>query len=214
MTSRGLFLVLEGLDGAGTTTQCTMLAKALRATGREVHVTNEPSNGPVGTLIRQALGGRLVLPQGLGALTPETLALLFAADRVDHLASEIEPALARGSVVLCDRYLLSSLAYQGSQVGMAWVAAINGQALKPDLTIFLNIDIKVAARRRKDRGLAEELYETEEAQRRTAKQYRQAILLRANAGEQIVTLDGALPIEEVTAQALEVIATLRPARRR
>ncbi len=214
MTSRGLFVVLEGLDGAGTTTQCMTLAKALRAAGREVHVTNEPSNGPVGMLIRQALGGRLTLPQKLGALTPETLALLFAADRVDHLAAEIEPALARGAVVLCDRYVLSSLAYQGAQVGMAWVASINGQALKPDVTIFLNIDLKVAARRRKDRGLAEELYETDEAQRRTAKQYRQAILLRANAGEQIVTLDGGLPIEEVTAQALEVIATLKHPRRR
>ncbi len=214
MTSRGSFIVIEGLDGAGTTTQCIELAKSLRAAGREVYVTNEPSNGPIGTMIRQALGGRLVLPQKLGALTPHTLALLFAADRVDHVAVEIEPALARGAVVLCDRYVLSSLAYQGSQVGMAWVDSINEQALTPDLTIFLNIDLRVAARRRKARGLAEELYETDEAQRRTSKQYRQAILLRANAGERIVTVDGSQPIEAVTAQALEVIATFKPARRK
>lgn len=214
MKSRGSFIVLEGLDGAGTTTQCAALAKSLRDAGREVHVTNEPSSGPIGTMIRQALGGRLSLPNAAGSLTPQTLALLFAADRVDHLAAEIEPALARGATVLCDRYTLSSLAYQGSQVGMAWVDQINGQAQKPDLTLFLNIDLTVAAKRRKARGLAEELYETDEAQSRTSKQYRSAIALREKAGERIVVIDGGLPMAEVTSRALKVIEALKPVRRR
>ncbi len=204
--------MLEGLDGAGTTTQCNALAKSLRAMGRDVCVTNEPSSGPIGTLVRQALGGRLVLPNGAGSLTPQTLALLFAADRTDHLAAEIEPALARGATVLCDRYVLSSLAYQGSQVGMAWVDAINSQAQKPDLTLFLEIDLKVASQRRKARGLAEEIYETEEAQQRTSKQYAEAIALREESGDRIVTVDGSLPIEEVTARGLELIEALGPAR--
>ncbi len=214
MKSRGSFIVLEGLDGAGTTTQCAALAKSLRDAGREVHVTNEPSGGPIGTLIRQALGGRLGLPKAAGSLTPQTLALLFAADRVDHLAAEIEPALARGATVLCDRYTLSSLAYQGAQVGMAWVSQINEQAQRPDLTLFLNIELAVAAKRRKARGLAEEIYETDEAQRRTSKQYRQAIALREKAGERIVIIDGSLPMAEVTSRALKIIEALKPVRRR
>ncbi len=210
---RGHFIVLEGLDGAGTTTQCAALAQVFRAEGREVLVTNEPSTGPIGTLIRQALGGRLGLPNGAGPLTPQTLALLFAADRVDHLAAEIEPALARGVVVLCDRYALSSLAYQGAQVGMPWVAQLNAHARPPDVTVFLDIDLKVAARRRHARGLAEELYETDEAQRRTARQYRQAIALREQAGERIVVIDGGLPVATVTQLARDAIAAATTSKR-
>ena len=94
--SRGLFVVLEGLDGAGTTTQCEALGQALRAAGKRVATTREPSDGPVGMLIRQALTGRLGLGRG-APLTPDAMALLFAADRVDHVASEIEPALKKGA---------------------------------------------------------------------------------------------------------------------
>src|SRR5688500_15875611 len=90
---RGAFIVLEGLDGAGTTTQLGRLAEALRARGQRVHTTCEPSTGPIGALIRQALTGRLGLPGGRGPLDDATLALLFAADRTDHLAAEIMPAL-------------------------------------------------------------------------------------------------------------------------
>ena len=208
MTSRGSFIVLEGLDGAGTTTQCSELAIALRAEGREVHVTNEPTNGPIGVMIRHALSGRLPSPERPGPLTPHTLALLFAADRVDHLAAEIEPALSRGATVLCDRYVLSSLAYQGSQVGMPWVASINSQAPNPDLTLFLDIGLPAAAARRHARGLAPELYETDEAQARTSAQYRQAMALREREGDKIAVIDGSLPIAEVTARAMKVIAAL------
>lgn len=198
----GSFVVIEGLDGAGTTTQCGALARALRAAGREVVTTREPSDGPIGTMIRQALTGRLSLPKAKGPLTPATLALLFAADRVDHVASEIAPALERGAVVLTDRYLLSSLAYQGSQVPIAWVGGINWRARVPDLTLFLRIDPKTAARRRSARGGTQELYETLAIQRRTAKQYQAAIAIRRKAGEKIIILDGGLPAEEVTRAAL------------
>jgi len=202
---KGRFIVVEGLDGAGTTTQCAALARALRAEGREVHVTNEPSAGPIGTLIRQALTGRLQLPGGEGPLTPQTLALLFAADRLDHLAAEIEPALRKGAVVLSDRYLLSSLAYQGAQVGMGWVAELNGRARRPDLTLFLDIDVATATARRRARGGREELYETDARQRRTARQYREAIALRRKAGERVVVVDGRLPISEITERCAALI---------
>lgn len=202
--SRGRFIVLEGLDGAGTTTQCAAIAQAFRAEGHTVHVTMEPSPGPIGALIRQALTQRIGLPGG-GPLTAETLALLFAADRVDHLAAEIEPALARGALVLSDRYLLSSLAYQGSQVGMDWVALVNGRARRPDLTLFLEVDAKVAASRRHGRGGRVELYERDDVQRRTAAWYRKAIAVRRKAGERIVLLDGHAPASEVTAACIAAI---------
>lgn len=202
--SRGRFIVLEGLDGAGTTTQCQAIARAFRAEGRGVHVTMEPSPGPVGALIRQALTGRVGIPGG-EPLPPHAMALLFAADRVDHLAAEIEPALARGDLVLSDRYLLSSLAYQGAQVGLDWVAQVNARARAPELTLFLEVDADVAARRRHGRGGREELYERPDVQRRTAAWYRKAIALRRKAGERIVVLNGNQPPDEVTRACVAAI---------
>src|SRR4051794_7439187 len=105
MPDRAPFIVFEGLDGAGTTTQAQRLVEALRAAGLPAHFTREPSDGPIGTLLRQALTRRLTLPEGR-RLTPETLALLFAADRMDHLAAEIEAQQARGTWIVCDRYVL------------------------------------------------------------------------------------------------------------
>lgn len=205
---RGRLVVLEGLDGAGTTTQCASLGVALRRLGHEVVLTQEPTAGPVGTMIRQALTGRLGLPGGAGPLTAPTLALLFAADRADHQAVVLEPALARGAVVLSDRYLLSSLAYQGAEVGLAWVAAINRAARVPDLTLFLEVPPGVAAARREGRGSVEELYEAEAVQARTHAAYRRAIRLRRRAGERIRVLDGEQGPEEVTRAALAELLPL------
>lgn len=204
---RGRFIVLEGLDGAGTTTQAERLASALRAEGHAVLTTREPSDGPVGTLIRQALTGRLGLPNGAGPLAPETLALLFAADRTDHLAARVLPALEEGKLVLCDRYVLSSLAYQGASLPMAWVEAVNGYAVSPDLTLFVGVAPEVAAKRRAARGGAAELFEADEAQRRIAKQYLAAIRRRAKK-ERIVHIDGEQGIEAVTAASLVEIRKL------
>src|SRR5690554_6701257 len=104
-----MFIVLEGLDGAGTTTQVERLARSLSGEGHRVHTTREPSDGFVGVLIRQALRRRIVERTGR-QLSPETLALLFATDRVDHLRDEVEPALSAGGVVISDRYVHSSIA--------------------------------------------------------------------------------------------------------
>ncbi|XXF81044.1 dTMP kinase [Myxococcaceae bacterium GXIMD 01537] len=204
---RGRFIVLEGLDGAGTTTQTERLAAALRAEGHSVLTTREPSDGPVGTLIRQALTGRLGLPGGAGPLAPETLALLFAADRTDHLKAKVLPALARGQIVLSDRYVLSSLAYQGMDLPMEWVDVLNACAVAPDLTLFVGVKPEVAARRRAVRGGPEELFDADEAQRRIAKQYLAAIRQRESR-ERIVRLDGEQSVEAVTAAALVEIRAL------
>lgn len=215
---QGQFIVLEGLDGAGTTTQVERIAAVLRQQGEAVLVTRQPSDGPVGNQLRMALSGRLGLPHGRGPLTEDTLALLFAADRLDHLASVIDPAVAEGQIVLCDRYVLSSLAYQGSALPMAWVEEINARARKPDLTIFLDVDVKTASSRRRERGGDAELFEADERQTRIARQYQQAMRRRASK-ERIVRLDGTLDISTVTDLAVRAIAdTLglakAPARRR
>jgi dTMP kinase len=210
--ARGRFIVLEGLDGAGTTTQTERLAAALRAEGHAVVTTREPSDGPVGTMIRQALTGRLGLPGGAGPLAPETLALLFAADRTDHLKAKVLPALEAGKVVLSDRYVLSSLAYQGMSLPMDWVEAINSHAVAPDLTLFVGVKPEVAARRRAVRGGPAELFEADEAQRRIARQYLAAIRRRTRH-ERIVHIDGEQSVEAVTAASLAQIRALLGRRR-
>lgn len=205
----GRLIVLEGLDGAGTTTQVERLASALRAEGHSVLTTREPSDGPVGVLIRQALMGRLVLPGpgGTQPLAPETLALLYAADRTDHLRARVLPALEAGQVVLSDRSVLSSLAYQGASLPMEWVESINAHAVPADLTLFVEVSIEVAARRRAARGGPEELFDAEEKQRRISRQYEAAIRLRGKR-EHVVRIDGDQPVEAVTAGCLAQVRKL------
>jgi len=203
----GRLIVLEGVDGAGTTTQLERVAATLRDEGRRVLATRQPSDGPIGTLLRQALTRRLGLPEGRGPLTPETLALLFAADRTDHLAATVIPAIEEGQIVLCDRYVHSSLAYQGAELPMAWVAEINRQAIPAHLTVFLEVDVATAAKRRDARGGVEEHFDAELMQRRIARRYKQALALRAEK-ERIVVLDGARPIPEVTEGILSAIRAL------
>ena len=205
--AHGKFIVLEGLDGAGTTTQLDRLAARVRALGLPVFTTREPSDGPLGHLLRQALAGRLVLPAGRGPLSAETLALMFAADRMDHLNAQVNPALAAGSVVICDRYVLSSLAYQGATVPMEWVNELNRAATLPDLTLFIEVDADTAARRRQQRGTPSELYEEDDLQRRIAAQYRKAIRLREQE-EKIVRVAGVDGIEAVTDACWEHVEAL------
>jgi dTMP kinase len=204
--SRGLYLALEGLDGAGTSTQCQRLAEFIRHEGYTVVTTAEPSQGPIGVLIRNALKQRIGLPRGQGALTDETFALLFAADRVDHYAAEVKPALDQGHWVISDRSFLSSLAYQGARVGMDWVAAINDRMPSPMLTLFLNVKVSAAEGRRKKRGGKADIFENRKTQEATAKQYQQAIAWRRKLGDAIVYIDGGADVETVTRRCLDAIA--------
>jgi dTMP kinase len=115
----GQFIVIEGVDGAGTTTQTGLLVQALRGRGLPVRSTREPSDGPIGTMLRQILTGRIVVPGMSGTRPPTwtTMALLFAADRLDHLEAEVVPNLMDGVTVVSDRYDLSSIAYQSVSGG-------------------------------------------------------------------------------------------------
>ncbi len=197
---RGRLVVLEGIDGAGTTTHVARLAEKLRTVRVPVRVTREPSDGPVGTLVRQVLTGRLVAPGGR-APGWQTMALLFAADRMDHVESTIEPFIAEGGVVLSDRYDASSLAYQSVSSGshakdaLEWIRTLNRFVRRPDLTMVLDVSPEVAAERRLSRGEAAQLYDQNEVQRALAEFYRH--LDRHIPGDKIAVIDASGPIEDV-----------------
>lgn len=202
-TPRGRFIVLEGIDGAGTTTQLERLAQTLEARGTRVHRTCEPTSGPVGTLIRQYLRHAVKQPSGEPrAVGWDTMALLFAADRVDHVHAEIEPALEAGAWVLSDRYDLSSLAYQSatapSDAVVGWIRELNSRALRPDLTLVVDVPAELAAARRGARGGGEELYEKQELQRRLADVYARAEALVP--GDRLVHVSGVGSLDEVAAR--------------
>ena len=142
----GRFVSLEGVDGCGKSTQATLLADALRMRGHEVIVTREPGGTSVGESVRD------ILLQSGGDMAPIAEALLFAASRAEHVAKVIRPTLTRGGWVICDRFVDSSLAYQGAArgLGIDAVWAINAPAVDgclPDLTIVLQVPPAVAAAR-------------------------------------------------------------------
>jgi dTMP kinase len=133
---------------------------------------------------------------------------------LDHLRGEVLPALEAGKVVICDRYLLSSLAYQGIAVTPSWVEEINRFAIAPDLTLFLEVDPRIAARRRAKRGGAKELFDANALQARIAERY-QALARKYRAIQRVVRIDGTQTLDQVTAEALRHIhrvigATMRP----
>jgi len=211
---RGRFVVLEGLDGAGTTTQARLLGERLRAEGRRVHVTAEPSPGPVGALVRQVLMGRVAGRDG-GPFDAHALALLFAADRLDHAASDVVPRLAAGVDVVSDRYALSSLAYQGITTGdLRWVEAVNARAPAPDVTLLLRARPVVTLRRRRSASLDRELYEVAAFQRRVALGYDRAAARLRRVGQRVEVIDGEAPVEEVAEAVWAVVSGLGRSPRR
>jgi dTMP kinase len=203
-TLRGRFVVLEGIDGSGTTTQVARLAERLRSAGVAVRPTREPSDGPVGMLVRQVLAGRIVTPGGR-APGWATMALLFAADRMDHVESEIEPFVSEGGVVVSDRYDASSLAYQsvsralegdgGTAQALDWIRALNHHARRPDLVVVVDVAPELAAERRRRRGEATQIYDRIEMQRALATFYRD--IARHMPEDRSVVIDGEGTVDEV-----------------
>ena len=153
------------------------------------------------------LTGGHALPDG-AEISQATFSLLFAADRLDHLAREVEPALARGEVVVSDRYYHSSLAYQGTGAERAWIRELNRAARRPDLTILLRVAPEVAAARRVAAGRAQELFEDLAMQTRVADGYYAAMAELAGAGERIEIVDGEAAIDEVAARIRALVETL------
>ncbi len=134
MDDYGVFIVFEGIDGSGKSTHIKFLSENLRARGFHVLETSEPSRDSIGTFIRR------YAEKNEERVTPETEALLFAADRYEHVKQVIKPALERGMVVISDRYFYSSIAYQGATgIDLNWIREMNRFAPKPDLGILLDI---------------------------------------------------------------------------
>ena len=139
---KGRFIVFEGIDGSGKSTQIQNISKRLKAENLKVYTTFEPTDGPVGSLIRQMLSGEIATDQ-------RTIASLFAADRTDHLTNQkngIKQKVDQGEIVLCDRYYFSSYAYHAQYIDMEWVIhanSLNAEILKPDLTIFIDADPEI-----------------------------------------------------------------------
>jgi dTMP kinase len=202
-TSRAIFVVLEGIDGSGTTTQLGRLTAHLESRGRRAHPTREPSAGPVGRLLRELLTGQHALPGGAPA-DGQAMALLFAADRRDHLRREIEPTLAAGLDVVSDRYLLSSLAYQAEEADRGWVAGLARDVRNPDLTILLDVPVAVAAARRRAAGRALERYDDDDVQARVAASYRRLAAVTPGT----VVLDGSGTISEIGAAVAVAVDAL------
>ncbi|WP_433055678.1 dTMP kinase [Dactylosporangium sp. CS-033363] len=158
--AHGLFIVFEGGEGAGKSTQVHRLADALRAVGREVVTTHEPGATPVGSRIRSLVLDKPA--EGGDVVTPRAEALLYAADRAHHVASVVRPALTRGAVVISDRYVDSSLAYQGAGRTLpvdevSWLSKWATGGLKPDLVVLLDLDPTVGLARAGKRGEADRL---------------------------------------------------------
>jgi dTMP kinase len=194
--STGRFIVFEGLDGSGTTTQMSLLADAIRARGIDVHTTQEPTDGPLGSVLRDAIEGQI-------ALDPISLALAFAADRTHHLFSEhngIVQRLQRGKWVLCDRYMISALVYQsGSGVDESFIREINRHAREPDLTIYLDTPPDVCAKRILARDGHHGVFHSME--RLLADHRRFLSFAHADGLGPIVTIDGNRPAERVSLDA-------------
>jgi dTMP kinase len=203
----GLFIAFEGGDGAGKSTQAAELAASLESRGLTVLRTREPGGTPIGEKLRS-----LVLDHGHGHIDAHTEALIFAASRAAHASQVIRPALDRGEVVLTDRYIDSSVAYQGAGRGLGndAVRDLNLWAtsgLNPDLTVLLDVDPAVGRRRRTAGDAAEDRLESEADEFHG--RIRTAFLeLAAGRPEQYLVLPAHLPVDELAARILERVEAL------
>jgi len=192
---RGIFICIEGLDGSGKTTQAKILVKNLRRRGFDAVYATEPSRGKVGKLIRSfVLNRERRVPIALEAL-------LFAADRIDHVGNEVKPLLKQGKVVVCDRYVYSTLAYQGAAgLDFKWIEQINRFALKPHLALLIDVPPEVVVKRLKRKKT---VMETKRNQQKVRDVYMKMVQ------EQRLTLvNGDKPIREVAKNILAIVLAL------
>ena len=199
---RGRFIVFEGIDGAGKTTQIARLEERLRRAGRRVMVTAEPTVSVTGGLLRDALGG-------ISKRSACEMAAMFVLDRIFHNVnpvSGIEKMLSDGVDVICDRYYYSSLAYQGSETDFEWVASMNlncPEIRRPDCCVFLDLTPEQSLARINTGRAVREIYEEESRLRAVREQFFKVFdLLRAR--DTIYVIDASGTVEEVAARIAAV----------
>lgn len=192
---RGHFIVFEGIDGSGKSTQISLLKQRIEALSLPCIATKEPSDGPVGMLLRQFLTSRI---QG----DESTISALFAADRLDHLYNPVNglcKSVEEGFTVLCDRYLLSNYAYQSVRVPLGWVMETNSlaaEALKPDCHIFIDVAPEITLERMEKTRSQTELFETKDRLREVRDRYYD-LIEQLKHQETIFVIDGNRSLEEI-----------------
>jgi dTMP kinase len=191
MVGTGVFICIEGLDGCGKTTQAKLLVKKLKKHYDALY-TAEPSRGNVGKFLKK----NCLHAEKRGSVLVE--ALLFAADRVEHVQNEVLPALNKGRVVVSDRYVYSSYAYQGAAgLELEWIEKLNKHALRPDLTIFIDVKPETVVQRLKRKKSVMEDLETQKKVRE--------VYLKYVDKKQLVRLDGNKPKRAVAKDLFRIV---------
>ena len=195
----GKFIVLEGIDGSGKSSHAKMLVTTLQQHGYDAVHTFEPTDGPIGTLLRRYLKGEL-------QTTERAVAALFLADRLDHITGPqgLLAALQAGKTVVCDRYYYSSIAYNCASESIDWVRDLNGAAaglLRPDVVVYLDLPVEAMEQRLEKRGF-KEIYETVDYQRQVAARYRQAF---AECGDHVEVVNCNRPKPVVAAEVWQKV---------
>ena len=192
----GYFITFEGIDGSGKSTQISLLKQHMEQCGHRCFLTAEPSTGPIGVMIRQCLSGRMKADE-------KTIAALFAADRLDHLLNDTDGICSKindGTHVICDRYILSSYAYQSVRVPFEWVKQLNSAAadtLRPDCHIFIDIEPEAAIERMAKERFHTELFETKERLTEVRNRYLE-LIGQLKGEENIIVIDGNQTIEQIS----------------
>jgi len=191
---RGKFIVFEGIDGAGLTTQAELLEKYLRGKKYEVILTKEPTNNLIGGLIRAALRKEW-------STSNRTLQLLFSADRAHHLEREILPALEDGKIVISDRYFISTIAYGMVELEKEWLKALNSQCLLPDIIFIIDVPVEVSIERIKASRFGFELFE----EKKKLEIIRNNFLELSKEYENCFVIDGNRSIEEIHREIVKIV---------
>ncbi len=191
----GKFIIFEGLDGSGTTTQANLLFKYFKKQGKKVYLTGEPTRSLIGGLIEGQIAGDW-------QSSPECLQLLFTADRTYHLEKEIIPLLKKRISIICVRYLLSTLSYGELDIKDGkWLREINKKFILPDITFLLKVSPKICIQRIKKERFHKELFEKEDKLKKVFKNY----LKFAKRFKNIYIINGEKSIKEVFSQIKNIV---------
>ncbi len=205
-TKNNLFIAFEGIDGSGKSTQVKLLAENLKNAGHQVYATFEPTNSPIGSMIRSIFSHQMEADH-------RTIAGLFVADRLDHLLNKthgILKKLEEGYTVITDRYYFSSYAYHAVHMSMDWVIqanALSAELLRPDLNIYIDMVPEISMERLSKGRSAIELYETLDNLRLVRSKYLEAIE-RLRSEEHIFITDGNRSPEQVATDIWQEVAQL------